>query len=138
MLKKRNFFLGGIILFVAILMWGYHLYNESRQSATEQKPAESITAEALNKQYQQDEHAADLKYSGKILEVKGIVSDVVHNGALQIWILSAQNPAGGVSCQMFGADKDSSSRPKPGDTITVKGKCAGFLVDVNLVDCIAE
>jgi hypothetical protein len=39
---------------------------------------------------------------------------------------------GEISCKMFD---NADSLYKKGEKIIVKGKCAGFLSDVNLVDC---
>ena len=97
----------------------------------------ALSAEALYKQYQDDENKANKNYLGKVLEVTGILSQVMHSGANEIWILSAASQ-GGINCQMFFDKNDIPPDPKPGDKIVLKGKCTGFLMDVNLTDCVAE
>src|ERR1700753_980155 len=91
MLKKRTFFLVGIPLLLLLLFaWAYHLYNKPHRSAAGEAATLSISADSLYRQYQSDEHSADQKYLGKVLEVTGTISDIQHNGNSEIWILSAQ------------------------------------------------
>jgi hypothetical protein len=137
MLKKRVFFGWGILLcLLIILAWGYHLYTKPHQSAASEDSAFSIDADSLFVQYQRDEHGADAKYLGKVVEVKGKIAEIQHNGQSEIWILAGQPGSGGINCQMFAGDKDMHHQS--GDLVTVKGRCTGFLMDVNLADCVAK
>jgi hypothetical protein len=136
MLKKRTFFWVGIPLLLAIgIGWAWHLYNKPHQSAADEAITLSISADSLYRQYQSDEHEADQKYMGKVVEVTGIISEIQHNGSSEIWILSTQPGGGGINCELFPGSK-TDFHPKTGDTVTVKGRCTGFLMDVNLADCV--
>ena len=42
---------------------------------------------------------------------------------------------GGINCQLFAGTK-VDPEPRSGDAVTVKGRCTGFLMDVNLADCV--
>lgn len=126
----------GILLFLLILFaWAYHLYDKPHQSAADETVALSIPADSLYRQYQADEHAADKKYMGKVIEVTGRISEIQHNGASEIWILSTQQGGGGINCELFSGTKTGNA-PKAGDLVTIKGRCTGFLMDVNLADCV--
>jgi hypothetical protein len=143
MLKRRTFFWSGSLLLVLILAaWGIYLYTKPHRSAGGETATYSITADSLFTQYQKDEQGADRKYLGKVLEVKGRLADIQHNGHSEIWILSVQpgvSPGGGgVNCQLFGGEAIPAVHPKPGDEITLKGRCTGFLMDVNLADCVPQ
>ena len=48
-----------------------------------------------------------------------------------------QQGGGGINCQLFAGVKPDPE-PKSGDIVTVKGRCTGFLMDVNLVDCVVR
>jgi hypothetical protein len=136
MLKKRTFLWMGILLLLLILFaWAYHLYDKPHQSAADETVSLSIPADSLYRQYQADEHAADQKYMGKVIEVTGRISEIQHNGASEIWILSTQQGGGGINCELFPGAK-TGTPPKAGDLVTVKGRCTGFLMDVNLADCV--
>ena len=137
MLKKRIFFLGGILLCLLLLFaWGFRLYTKGHQSVAGVSVAFSLDADSLYNQYQQDEHAADLKYLGKVIEVRGKISEIQHNGPLEIWILSAHTGSGGINCQLFPGEKYPTGNPHTGDSVSITGKCTGFLMDVNLADCV--
>ena len=137
MLKKRSFFWWGLPLCLLIAAaWGYYWFNKPHESAAGETPVVTISADSLLSQYQRDEHGADARYLGKVIEVSGKLGEIQHNGKSEIWILSAQSGAGGINCELFTPDKDAEAVPKPGDNVTIKGKCTGFLLDVNLSDCV--
>ena len=140
MLKKRTFFLMGgllLIIIVALVVRVFYLYNKPHKNAQGEPAVATLSAEALYKQYQDDETKANKNYLGKVVEVTGTLSQVMHSGSNEIWILSAASQ-GGINCQMFFDKNDTPKDPKPGDKIVLKGKCTGFLMDVNLTDCVAE
>ena len=92
-LKRKTFFWLGIAFLLLVLVWGYYLYNKPHRSAGDASVAFTIGADSLFAQYQADEHGADQKYSGKVIEVKGRLDQIQHNGATEIWILSSGSGA---------------------------------------------
>ena len=135
-MKKRTILWIGIpLLLLLAAAWAYHLYVKPHQSAAGETADFTIEADSLYSQYQTNEHAADQKYLGKVIEVSGKLSDIQHNGKAEVWILSPQGTGGGINCQLFAGIK-SDPEPKSGDIVTVKGRCTGYLMDVNLVDCV--
>lgn len=138
MRKKRTIlWLGVLLLLLAAAGWAWHLYNKPHLSAAGETADVTINADTLYHQYQADEHAADQKYMGKVLSVSGRLTEIQHSGNSEIWILSTQPGGGGINCQLFAGTK-VDPEPKPGDAVTVKGRCTGFLMDVNLADCVPD
>ncbi len=136
MRKKRTILWGGIVLSLLIVAaWAVHSYMKPHQSAEGETTDFTVSADTLYQQYQKDEHSADLKYLGKVIEVSGKLAEIQHSGNSEIWILSPQPGGGGINCQLFGGTK-IDPEPKNGDLVTVKGRCTGFLMDVNLADCV--
>src|SRR5579872_5904136 len=136
MLKKRTILWAGILLPVlAAAGWAYHLYVKPHQSVSGASTDFSISADSLYRQFQADERTANEKYLGKVIEVSGRLAEVEHSGNSEIWILSPQPGGGGVNCQLFSGTK-VDPEPHSGDMVTVKGRCTGFLMDVNLADCV--
>jgi RecJ-like exonuclease len=136
MRKKRTILWVGIpLLILFAVAWAYHLYVKPHQSAAGETAAVTIEADSLYHQYQADEHSADQKFLGKVIEVSGKLSEIQHSGNSEIWILSPQTGGGGINCQLFAGTK-IDPEPKTGDVVTVKGRCTGFLLDVNLADCV--
>jgi len=135
MRKRTTLWIGIPLLLLAAFAWAYHLYVKPHQSAAGETADFNIDADSLYKQYQSNEHAADVKYLGKVIEVTGTLTEIQRNGKAEVWILSQQQGGGGINCQLF-AGTTESPEPKSGDRVTIKGRCTGFLMDVNLADCV--
>lgn len=139
MRKKRTIlWLSLLLLVLAGIGWGWHLYDKPHRSAAGISPDLTITADSLYHRYQSDERSADQHFMGKVLRVSGHLAEIQHSGKAEIWILAAEAGApGGINCQLF-AGTTVEHEPKPGDAVTIKGRCTGFLMDVNLTDCVPD
>ncbi|MDR3711696.1 MAG: hypothetical protein P4L51_02685 [Puia sp.] len=136
--EKRTLFWGGILLCLLLLFaWGIRLYTRKHQSVAGATVAFSVGADSLYSQYQRDEHTADSLYLGKVIEVRGKLGEIQHNGVLEIWILSTGG-GGGVNCQLFPGEKYPGGNHRIGDSVSIRGKCTGFLMDVTLSDCVFQ
>lgn len=138
MLKKKFFWWGILLCLLIVLSWGLYLYNKPHRSAGEGRVALSIDADSLFRLYQGNEQAADQKYLDKVIEVKGKLVEIQHSAQTEIWILEGQPGGGGVNCQLFPEGKSTPGDPRPGETVTLRGRCTGFLMDVNLADCVVS
>ncbi|HLK31017.1 MAG TPA: hypothetical protein VKT28_20735 [Puia sp.] len=138
MQKKRKVFLWVILLCLIIFgIWSYSLFSRKHESAANLKADITINAADLYNQYALNEADADKKFLNKIIMVKGKISEATNNGKAQSFLLDKIS-AGGVSCQM-SADEEKKYAAIPADSIIIiKGKCTGFLIDVNLVDCVMQ
>lgn len=136
MLKRRTIlWIGVFFLLLIAVAWGWSQYDKPHQSAAGEEADFAISADSLYQQYQKDEHSADQRYLGKVIEVSGKLAEIQHSGNSEIWILSPQPGGGGINCQLFAGTR-VDPEPKSGDAVTVKGRCTGFLMDVNLADCV--
>jgi hypothetical protein len=131
MQKKWIFFAGALVCLIAA-GWGYYQYQKPRAGAAHATAAYTVTAELLYNEYSTNEAAADKKYGNKILAVQGKVTDV-QTSAHGTNILLAAGAAGGVNCSLEAGGKPTATL---GETISVKGRCTGFLMDVSLVDAV--
>ena len=88
-----------------------------------------ISAEEFYKAYQSNEAEADKLYQGKIVIVTGTVGTTSTLGEgmgrpAVILVDAHQKPI--VNCFGFAnEDKDAISKLKPGQKVTIKGKCMG-------------
>jgi hypothetical protein len=140
MLKKRKFFWVTIPLCLVLiaLAWGYHLYNKPHGSAADGTVAISLNADSLFAQYQRDEHSADQLYLGKVIEVSGKIAEIQQNTQSEVLILSTQSGSGGINCQLFPGEDKREPPYHTGDPVKIRGRCTGFLMDVNLADCVVS
>jgi hypothetical protein len=132
-MQKKYFFIAGIICLI-LAVGALYFYNKPHQTAAGLKTDLSIDALDLYNQYQKDEVMANKKFLDKIIEVKGMVTDVQQSSVQ----LGAGEAMGGINCSLAGNNEGKTPLPSKGARITVKGKCSGMLMDVNLVDCVIQ
>lgn len=132
MAKKLIIFLAvtGIAFTVA-----WYWYNKPREGVADKTADVQISAAALFTAYNSDEQTANKIFLNAVIEVKGIIDDVQVSNQDAIVILSTQPEGGGTSCRFSPASKLDTAKFKNGMEVRIKGRCAGFNVDVNLVDC---
>ena len=133
---KRTAFLGAIILLLIIGVTVYYQYNKPRKDVSAQHTDVAIAASQLYRQYFEKEKEANLKFLDKIIEVKGMVAEVQNNNGLIVLLINAGNGMGGINCSMKDKSSVTNMQQVKDKEVVVKGKCTGFLMDVNLVDCV--
>lgn len=125
------------ILFAVIILavlggaYGYYEYNRPVASIEKKKADVALTASELLAAFEADEAAANSQYTEKIIQVTGVISELVSKESGNKIFMETNNPMSGVICEMEDGQEISSL--KTGEKITIKGKCTGFLSDVVLV-----
>ncbi|MEP6596582.1 MAG: hypothetical protein ABJA71_11585, partial [Ginsengibacter sp.] len=127
---------GGIFIICAAIGW--YMYNKPHKGVAGIEADIKIQAADLYNDYQRDETLANKKYLNKVIEVTGNVSEVQNVNGSQIILLSSTGDMGGVSCQLANDESNRKIIVKKSTTVTIKGKCSGYLMDVNLVDCVLK
>lgn len=118
----------GLAFVCAIAIAGYNLYNKSHRSVRDEE-AISLTAIALFNAFETNEENANKLYLDKVIEVSGVVSEIVTNqSGKPVIILSTNNPMFGVNCTM----ENSIESIQFGSMISITGICTGYLSDVIL------
>jgi len=126
-----------VIILIAVIIGGtvaYRMYNKPHRDIATEDAAFSLTADALFDAFEADETAANALYLDKVIELTGEVAEVTENSAGQavITITAANAMLGGVSATMQEAGEVNISE---GETVTVKCRCTGYLMDVILINC---
>ena len=133
---KQKIIIGALIAVVlgVVGVWFFVFYAPThfKRDVADEKGI-PLTAAALVKAYQENEPNANALYLDKPLEIKGEIGetklDQVGNTTLS---LKSEDAFASVFCTLKKADTSF----KPGQTVTVKGICTGFLSDVVLKDAI--
>jgi|SRR5882724_7962471 len=137
-MKKKYFLFAGIIWLVLAGL-GLYYYDKPHLNAGEKTTEITISAVDLYNQYQQDEAVANKKFLDKIIEVQGTITDIQRSANVISIQLNGGSAAAGINCSIATHnDNNKISLPEKGATINIKGKCAGMLMDVNLVDCVIQ
>ncbi|MGF7231759.1 OB-fold protein [Arachidicoccus sp.] len=136
MKRKRAFLTVVIIIFLLGMIgatWGWIAYHKTRPMLSSIKADAKITSEELYSAFSTNENNANKLYLNKIVEVSGSIASVQQDKTQTTIELQAGNDAlGGINCAMRNVDNSAIK----GQTIKIKGRCIGFLMDVNLVDAV--
>ncbi|HVY74596.1 MAG TPA: hypothetical protein VG890_07185 [Puia sp.] len=133
-MRRKIFFTAGLLAIV-MLIWAARLYLKPHRSTVDDAADYTIAAVALYQEFESNEQAAGKKFTGKVLEVQGLVTSIVSD-ARNINILLNATGTGGINCSFSAMDSAGLGKIKKGDSVSIKGRCTGFLMDVNLVDCV--
>jgi len=118
-----------LVLVASAVLYGYYRINAAPGSVLSEDPDCTVSAVDLVRAYESDGARADSAYLDRIVEVTGTVAELDTSG-----IILAGGDLAGVGCQL---DRRNSPRlPRVGSTVRIKGRCAGSLMDVVLVDCV--
>ncbi|MDB5201542.1 MAG: hypothetical protein JWQ27_951 [Ferruginibacter sp.] len=131
-----------VIFIVAAAATGFYYFNKGPVNISS-AVAQKISAEQLYRSFQQDTIQASKNYSGKVLEVTGLVTRTSKNQQGQTLIFLKTTDNGGViNCTM---QKDAEVLQ--GNTVTLKGLCngigeavpeLGIAADIYLSQCLLK
>ena len=137
MSKMKKIILTGItILILSAVGYAYYLYHKPHQGISAEKPDYKIDAITLVGEYDKNEKAANEKYLGKVLEVKGVIAEMIKDEKGKYNITLMAEDLSGVGCEFENASQSFLHNLKEGQEVTIKGICTGVLMDVVLVDCV--
>lgn len=116
---------------------GFFLYNKPHTDLREQEAAFSLTATELFKQYESDEAGSDTRYLNQLIQVRGKVGQKrqTDDGGV-VLLLEAEDSMFGVNCAFLPEESASLEAVEAGQTVTLRGLCAGILMDVSLTRCV--
>jgi|SRR6516225_4100401 hypothetical protein len=134
---RKKYIVIAAIIWILLVLAGLYFYNKPHRSAASLDPDIRVEAVDLYGQFQINESIANKKFMDKIIEVKGKVADIQQSGNTTSIQLDGGSPGGGINCSLSGS-VSNSSLPAKGALVAIKGRCSGFLMDVNLVDCVIE
>ncbi len=133
---KRILFVLGLLAVVGGVA-AYFVANKPHENINKAKADLQISAEELFSAYEEDENGANQTYLDKLIEITGKVSESKKNeeGVATV-TLDGGSMMFGVICQLDELTDHPRTEFPEGETITLKGKCTGMLMDVVLVRCV--
>lgn len=118
--------------------YGYYLWNKPHEDMGAAKAAVTLTAAQLLSEYTADETMANSKYLGQTIAVSGQVKESTNeNGQVKI-MLDAGDENFGVYCALDSAFQHPRKDFSVGENITLKGKCDGINLDVQMSRCVEQ
>lgn len=127
-----------VVLLSIAAGWAYYLYNKPHRNVAGVRPVTEVDAAGLYAAYKKDETGADKRFVGKVIEVKGIIIAVQLTDSTANIRLGTGDADAAVSCDFLVGKGAKPDLPSKGSSVVIKGRCTGFLEDVNMVDCVVE
>jgi len=138
MQKKYQIIIIAGVIIAACACWGLYLYNLPHRNVSGVHASVQMDAVGMCAEYKRDEVVADKRFVGKVVEVMGVVMESHLTGNRANIRLGTSGSDMAVNCDFLVTDAGEFHIPPNGAKMTVKGRCTGFLQDVNLVDCVIE
>ena len=119
----------------------YYVFNMPHRNLSKESAVYSLAAKQLINDYQINETFANKKYLDQAITVRGIIRSVrtLDNHTM---IYSIEDAMQGVSCTVDSADvnmyQSKLNLIKIGSEGTFKGRCAGKLMDIQIINCIPQ
>ena len=136
MKKYKIIILLVLVLFViAVVIYGYLLYNKPHRDVLKAKSDFSLTAAVLLSEFEANSKNASLKYNGKILLISGKVESINLNDSIASIQLSGEGSFFGINCSFNEGVSKNLKDIQIGNIIQVKGEFKGYMDDVILNNC---
>jgi len=132
-MKFKKIILGILVVGIVGAFVAYKIYNKPHLDITEASADITISANNLMQDFSSDENTANTKYLDKIIQVKGVISETKIENEIGIITLKTNDNFGSILCHLSKEATKKINTLKEGQTITVKGICTGYLMDVILV-----
>lgn len=119
-----------LVIAFALAFYAYREFNRKNESLVQNKSEFSVTATDLIQEFSSNEISATAKYSGRILEVEGVIKKVERDekGFYTI-ILGDTSALSSVRCSVDSLYSKQAAGLATHTTILVKGVCTGFNAD---------
>jgi Tfp pilus assembly protein PilV len=125
---KVALIIGGIGLLAAAGVV-YYVYNKPHRDVSSEKGVQ-LSAQNLYDAFRTNENNANKLYLDKAIELTGEVADISTNqDGKTVVNFKTSDPLVVINCTF----KDNPGELKPGQTITFKGICTGYIPDANVV-----
>lgn len=107
--------------------------SEQTKPSTTAEQIVSVSASKLCAAYKENEVNADNTYKNKKVEITGTVVSIGKDALNQTYVLLSDNNQYSflsVQCYINNSSLEQVANLKPGDSITIKGECGGFSINV--------
>lgn len=132
-MKLKKIIIGVLVLAIIGAFVAYKIYNKPHIDVADTAADVTISANTILNEFSSDENTANTKYLEKIVAVKGEISEAKIEKEKGIVTLKTNDDFGSVICHLSEESTKKVAALKEGESITVKGICTGYLMDVILV-----
>lgn len=133
MKKKTILILAAVVLIIGIGALAY-TFRKSPDSVSKIKPDFIVEASSFVSEFMEDETNANNKYLDKTIQVGSKLIEIQKNDDDKTTLFLEGNDMGNISC-LFNNNELKNTPLEIGNNYIVKGKCAGYILDVVLNKC---
>lgn len=136
MKKIKMYLLALAALGLACAGYGFYLYKKKPADIRKEAAVYEVSAAGLLAEFNSDEPAANKKYIDRVIAVKGKVTDIKTDATGQATVfLDSGDLMSAITCSFYQEETPAAKALRPGEEVTIKGKCTGKLMDVVLNKC---
>lgn len=127
-----------LVIIVAVFLAWRHCSSDTLPVS--EARAFPITAEQLYSSYNENEVAADRRYKNRVLAISGTVGEIGKDILNKPYvILQAGYGGGAVQCYFGKGEEYELASLKPGQRVTIKGRCSGQTLGTIVVEeCLLQ
>jgi len=126
-----------VVFFLALggILAALYMFNKQHKDMLKTTPDFIITASDLQKDFENAEAESAAKYVNKVLEVTGTIESVKtgEENILSVTLKTGSDLSAVICTLQEGTDP---SVFQPGKSVSLRGECSGFLMDVLLNNCV--
>jgi hypothetical protein len=134
-MHKKKIIIAILIIGIIGVFVAYKMYNKPHVDVADSKSDITLTADKIINDFSSDESKANTIYLERIISVSGEIYELNVEKGKGIITLKTKDDFGSVLCHLSDEGTKKMSSLKVGQTISVKGICTGYLLDVILVKC---
>ncbi len=135
--KLKYLIVACCIVVIAVGTYAYKEYNRKSPDLANTEAVDHTTASLLIDAYSSNEEAANKKYLGEVILVKGTVVEVSNQQDTAFTILLGDTAQiSRVSCTIDRNHIAAAKKYIPGNVVNIKGICTGYLMDIELNRCL--
>ncbi len=126
-----------VVAIVIAAAFAYFEYNREPADLTSLKAQVTVSAIELVNEYETNEEVANARYLGKTVDVTGIIAEI--NNQKDTLVNVMLGDAAGlhkISCLLSSTHAATIQSFEINDSITLRGICTGYLMDVELNRCV--
>ncbi len=126
---KKTFVILFVLVIVIASVAGYFMYTRSHDNLASAKPDFELSAGELLEEFATNQDAANARYLNKVIEVRGVVDDVMEDQSMITVRIVEPGDYNGVSAQFIEQNKADAVIAPNGSDIKVRGLCSGYTGD---------
>ncbi|HEA23498.1 MAG TPA: hypothetical protein ENH87_21655 [Pricia antarctica] len=126
----------GLLALLASCLYLYFEFNRLPEDIFTADTDVKITSRTLAKSFKTNETRANAEFVEKTIEVVGSIEEITNINNRYTLLLQGRSKANYVICDLSASELEEVKKLQLGQTVRIKGICAGYLMDVIMLNCI--